>query len=458
MRERSSSLAVKARLLVVACSVPLLACTPDTAVSDDSEPSSSSSHPARADASSTFTGSSSPTGEPAADGGWLNVDEAQARAINDDWPDCLSDEPTLVGTPRDDRIRATDDDDVILTLGGDDVVIGARGIAEFGDLICTGTGDDTVRFTRRAYAGDSVIRLGSGDDHAHIDSRGIEVFGGSGNDTIHYARNSWGDVAPGPGDDIIRAAAAAGYFRATCLDLHSATRPVHVNLTRGHARGQGHDRLTNVRCAWGSRHDDFLIGTPHIDRLDGGDGVDLIRTKGGLDDASGTYGSLASSGTGARPGFMARTDGPDRIYLGPGDDTAEGDAGGDRIYGGPGADELTGDTGGDYLDGGPGNDYIYGGFGCMEGFFGYAEMLTDIWRRTPSGSYEIVNRPPVGNEVFGGDGDDFVSGDRGNDRLDGGPGADSGTGGYYDGRIDWIESVETPNYCKSRRGPWPPFD
>ena len=94
----------------------------------------------------------------------------------------------------------------------------------------------------------------------------------------------------------------------------------------------------------------------------------------------------------------------------------------------------------------------------MEGPYNYAEMLTDIWRRTPSGSYEIVNVPPVGNEVFGGDGDDFVSGDRGNDRLDGGPGTDSGTGGYYDGRIDWIESVERPSYCISRSGPWPPLE
>ena len=453
---------MKARLWVLACSVPLFACTPGIAVSEYSGPSTSSGDPSGdpvpTDASYTVTGLSRPKAKLAADDGWLNVDEAQARAYNGNWPDCLRDRPTLVGTPGDDRIRATDDDDVILTLGGDDVIIGARGIAEFGDLVCTGRGDDTVRFTRRAYAGDSVIRLGKGDDNAHINSRGVKVYGGSGNDIIRYARNSWGDVAPGPGNDIIRAATTPGYFRATCLDLHAAARPVRVNLTRGHARGQGHDRLINLRCAWGSRHDDVLIGTPRTDRLDGGDGVDLIRAKSGLDGASGTYGSLASAGTGARPGFMARTDGPDRIYLGPGDDTGEGDAGGDRIYGGPGDDELTGDTGGDYLDGGQGDDYVYGGRGCMEGPYNYAEMLTDIWRRTPSGSYEIVNVPPVGNEVFGGDGDDFVSGDRGNDRLDGGPGTDSGTGGYYDGRIDWIESVERPSYCISRSGPWPPLN
>ena len=52
--------------------------------------------------------------------------------------------------------------------------------------------------------------------------------------------------------------------------------------------------------------------------------------------------------------------------------------------------------------------------------------------------------------MFGRSGNDFLAGDRGNDRLDGGPGFDSGTGGYYDGRIDWINSVERPDNCDSR--------
>ena len=54
------------------------------------------------------------------------------------------------------------------------------------------------------------------------------------------------------------------------------------------------------------------------------------------------------------------------------------------------------------------------------------------------------------NEVFGRSGNDLLSGDLGNDRLDGGPGVDTGSGGYHDGRIDWITSVESPDYCDSR--------
>ena len=58
-------------------------------------------------------------------------------------------------------------------------------------------------------------------------------------------------------------------------------------------------------------------------------------------------------------------------------------------------------------------------------------MLTDSWRRVAKGHWtQVLNQ---GNEVFGGAGDDFLAGDRGNDRLDGGSCFDSGAGGYYDG-------------------------
>ena len=35
----------------------------------------------------------------------------------------------------------------------------------------------------------------------------------------------------------------------------------------------------------------------------------------------------------------------------------------------------------------------------------------------------------------------------GNDRIDGGPGSDRGQGGYRDGRVAWIESLETFVRC-----------
>ena len=48
----------------------------------------------------------------------------------------------------------------------------------------------------------------------------------------------------------------------------------------------------------------------------------------------------------------------------------------------------------------------------------------------------------AGNELFGGPGNDYLVGDRGNDRLDGGPGYDWVQPGFRNRRVDWIEDTE----------------
>ena len=107
--------------------------------------------------------------------------------------------------------------------------------------------------------------------------------------------------------------------------------------------------------------------------------------------------------------------------------TAWANLGWDRLYGEDGNDNLEGWSNGDYLDGGAGNDEIYAALLCSIG----------------GNSYDtagLMDSDP--NELFGGPGDDYLVGDKGNDRLDGGEGYDVGQGGYRDGRIDWIESVD----------------
>jgi Ca2+-binding RTX toxin-like protein len=186
-----------------------------------------------------------------------------------------------------------------------------------------------------------------------------------------------------------------------------------------------------------------LLGTPRNDELDAGGGLDLVRAGAGDDDVSGGWSKQQGSPRGDRA---------DVVYLGPGDDSGDGGPGRDRLYGGPGSDDITGGPGGDYLDGGPGDDYLYSGLGCSDTFESSPEaneeMLTDSYRRDAEGRWTRV--PPEPNEVFGRSGNDFLAGDRANDRLDGGLGFDSGTGGYYDGRIDWITSLERPDNCDSR--------
>src|ERR1700752_924634 len=55
-------------------------------------------------------------------------------------PTCFGDPATIVGTPGDDRIRGTNQPDVIVARGGNDVVRGRGGH----DRICAGRGEDEV--------------------------------------------------------------------------------------------------------------------------------------------------------------------------------------------------------------------------------------------------------------------------------------------------------------------------
>ena len=105
-------------------------------------------------------------------------------------------------------------------------------------------------------------------------------------------------------------------------------------------------------------------------------------------------------------------------------------ADGDRVLGGPGNDFVEASDGPDYIEGGAGDDVLHASYRCDFG---------------NSGGAGTVDQFP--NELFGGPGDDYLTGDLGSDRLDGGQGSDRGQGGYRDGRIDWVESLETIVDC-----------
>ena len=320
---------------------------------------------------------------------------------------CFGKHATQRGTPANDRIEARRPHrrDVIVALGGDDMISGIRD----GDLVCGGRGDDRVH---QAAAGRSrpgySVDLGNGDDRFTVDRRDyVDVRAGSGDDrlTIHGASYS---VEPGPGDDVATVPMPREGARAAntpCVDFRSARRPVRVNLAAEQATGQGHDTLVNVRCVRLPRFGDVALRSALADYFDGRRGGDLIRTGAGNDGVSG--------------GAQA-----DRIYLGPGNDSGRGGQGRDRLYGQAGHDTIEGWTEGDYLDGGAGNDQIFGGLYCELSGHSY-------------GTGGVISSNG-GNEMFGGPGQDYLTGDLGSDRIDGGPGLDRGQGGYRDGRVDWI--------------------
>ena len=319
---------------------------------------------------------------------------------------CRSLKATVVGTPGADRLRGKRGRDVFAGLGGNDVIerVGKD------DWVCAGPGDDEVSVpTPVRYLG--FVDLGPGDDRARL-AEATNVRGGSGDDRI-VVEQGVGNVDGGPGDDRLRAVSDTmpyGYPENTpCLSYRQARRPVHVDLAAGRVRGQGRDTVVGFRCVYGSRYGDVLVGSVTRDGLYPAGGSDLVHAGAGNDS-------------------VMTGNGDDRIYLGDGIDYANGEGGRDRLYGEEGPDVLEGWTQSDYLEGGAGNDQVYGAIFCAIGGNSYDTAGT-------------LDGAP--DELFGGDGDDYLVGDRGNDRIDGGAGYDWAQPGHHDGRIDWVEDVES---------------
>lgn len=363
-----------------------------------------SSAPSSVSSSGSSTEASSATPEPVSTNTGTRAPREGEPGF-DSLPECFGRRATILGSPGDDRIEGTRRRDVIVALGGDDVVIG---LGE-ADYVCGGAGDDRVRSTHSGFPAVWGIDLGQGDDRVRVVNADL-LRGGFGSDRMIFERGP-GDVAGGPGADYLRSMMRNHPYypeNAPCLSYRGAAGPVRVNLARGWARGEGRDRLVNFWCLTGSRHSDILLGTDRGDGIDGGPGSDVVRARAGNDAVDG--------------GVHA-----DRLYLGPGSDYGLGSTGRDRLYGEEGDDNLEGWSDSDYIEGGPGNDEIYAALFCAIG----------------SNSYDtsgLMDDDP--NELFGGPGDDYLVGDRGNDRLDGGEGYDVGQGGYRDGRIDWMESID----------------
>jgi Ca2+-binding RTX toxin-like protein len=317
---------------------------------------------------------------------------------------CHGAKATLVGTAGPDRFTATRRRDVIVTLGGDDVVDGLAS----DDAVCTGSGADMVRSGSRRSPG--LVDLGPGDDRVRL-RNGSEIHAGPGDDRVVVDGGAaW--IFGGPGDDLLRSRSAIAPFgytdNAPCLHYGHLTRGVRVDLAAGTAEGEGHDRVFGFHCVHGTRFGDVIVGSEEQDGIETGPGYDVVYAGGGVDNVAG--------------GPQA-----DRLYLGAGDDFGTGEGGWDRVYGQDGNDALEGWSEGDYLDGGAGNDQLYAALFCAIGGNSYdtAGLMDD-----------------AGNELFGGPGNDYLVGDRGNDRLDGGPGYDWVQPGFRDGRVDWIENTE----------------
>ncbi len=133
--------------------------------------------------------------------------------------------------------------------------------------------------------------------------------------------------------------------------------------------------------------------------------------------------------TGGDHVVMGGTDNADIIIAGIGDDTIHGDGGNDRLEGGYGNDIINGgagddiikDTGGDdNIKGGDGNDVVHSG---------------PESRSRPRRARQRLHLPRYRrrSEVFAGEGDDFIYGNKNAERILGNEGSDWIETGTFDG-------------------------
>ena len=122
--------------------------------------------------------------------------------------------------------------------------------------------------------------------------------------------------------------------------------------------------------------------------------------------------------------IITGTDGPDVIKGSAVPESIYGRAGNDTIDGGAGDDELDGGSGSDLLLGGEGNDAV--SYGGTLGVSGVVVTLDGIANDGAPGEADDVGSDV--EDLFGGDGDDKLTGSAGPNTIDGGLGGDRITG------------------------------
>jgi len=317
-------------------------------------------------------------------------------------------------------------DDTIYGDSGNNILQGGAG----NDSVYGGGGDDLI------FGGYGVISMPYALESAHslyyVTDNDLLV-GGSGCDTVYGGKGNdriFGDFGP---DDIaiLNGAGSLPYLGKGFAD--HLLGGDGADVIHG---GSGDDRI------YGGNGDDLLYGDHGQDYLFGGAGDDTIDGGGDiflpyLDDV--TPASMRA--------LIAYQDSTNFVYAGLGNDTVRAGFGDDTVYGGRGNDMIFGQMGNDRLKGGAGNDTIDGGLGLdvISGGAGNDEIIGGpVWPiyyialsagDSSTGPAEITPLGGVGDRLFGGLGNDVITGSYLNDFLAGGRGRDVLTGGYGNDRL-----------------------
>jgi Ca2+-binding RTX toxin-like protein len=282
---------------------------------------------------------------------------------------------------------------------------------------------------------------GDGGNNRLDGGAGADVMAGGAGDDIFLADNA-GDLAnenPGEGTDTVRSS----------VDFALSANVEDLELLGGAAMGTGNSLINHIV---GNALDNVLDGLGGADVMRGGPGDDSYIVDDPFEDLAELEGEGLDTVYASASYHLVETWIENLYLLGVGDfsgigntlsnfiqgntgnNTLDGSYGDDTIQGGAGADAISGSYDNDTIEGGAGADTISGGNG------------TDVATYATSGAAVTVNLAT--NVNSGGDaaGDvlteienltgsvfaDTLTGDGGNNRLDGLGGADSMAGGAGD--------------------------
>jgi VCBS repeat-containing protein len=342
------------------------------------------------------------------------------------------------GTPGNDVLTGTANDDIINGLSGNDSVFAGAG----DDVVNGGSGNDYLR----GEAGQDTLNGGFGVDFLRGGADADILNGGAGQD--------WADYTTSNAAVTVNLGTNTGLGGDAQGDTYILVERVYGSRFDDNITGDG-----GVNYLRGFRGDDQLFGEGGTDFLQGGLGADALDGGAGSDWAyyvSSSAGLTIDLGNVSNNTGEAAGDTYTSIENALGsrfDDIISGDAGNnflrglqgdDVLTGGDGVDFVRGDQGADVLDGGNGVDWAYYASSSAginvdlaantaTGGDAQGDTFISVERVYGSGHDDIINgdaganylRGSFGDDVLsGGDGNDFLQGDGGADMLDGGAGSD----------------------------------
>ncbi len=372
-------------------------------------------------------------------------DEAYGEAGNDqidggsgtDILDGGSDADTIAGGANDDQLFGGSENDILTGGDGNDVMEGGAGI----DSLSGDAGNDTLRgqadndFLSGGLGvdlllggtGDDTVLGGSGDDRIEGESGNDALFGQDGNDVVIGGTDN-DQVSGGAGDDLLWGGLEA-FLRSELLA--SLVRPPRFDSTEAlYPTGYNPPLITPALLgglALAGSADDGA------DQVDGDDGTDWLFGGGANDSLNG----------GAGNDYLDGGDATDVLRGGAGDDVVLGGNGNDTLNGDAGIDQLYGD---DNTDGaaGHGNDQLFGDAGDALGnqagqrlFGGGGHDLLEAFAPTTDA---LAESALIGDQLFGGNGNDQVFGNLRREVLHGGSGNDNVRGDWLAGPGYFVNS------------------